>query len=824
MRTVFLALVIAFGCSWSAAAVPPARSYTHNTPPAVSEPSFKIAATWFLPDWQAGLTSRTQEDSSAQNTLTCSDYGLLASIPANAVCQSSNPTSSLTCYSACSCKSGYIQTGSIENGCIADCSGYTLGTPNCQNGQSIEYCPADSSYFRCEGTACPTGVTCGTNQYCIQSAVDIQSGCGSYCTKCGDCPTGVTCNESKCALAHTIVPGSGCANVCAKCCPASIDCDYGCKTYSKEAACTDVCIECKAKSCPTSVNCDAGCKTYSTETGCTDVCIECEEKVCTQPEGDCWTVSSAPASSTSTSTPSATTPSATTPSTTTPSTTTSSTATAVPSGCAPTTTNVYQESNTENYSNGCGVTYQRTCYTPKAGYGWNQVNASDILYFSPDAVTVTPVIPTGGILQTDTTGSTPAKYSLTLQYFKSCEKYFRRDCKLYESSDGFSAVGSVWNTGSQTSTATPSTPTTTTPTTSSTTSTSTSTSTPTTTPSTTSCATTSNTYGYENPYTVISDERDSNCGWKYTRCCYIPAANAGWTEIAYTGSTSIPSTIPDTPSSSCASMITTDYMSWENNQPINCSGTITFKISCDGTTYFKCTVDGSETTSIDVTTMPTIITGSTMKPIKTIGERGTTTVTQTLSSCGKSYQRTCKVPTADGLWYVLNANMSVTTQMFTSCGIKYGKTSTPVCTTPTFPNCSGGTGFQLQASNGCLSYSSCSTTTTPTDPSTTCTLNHDFLVENVGFTSGSSTFCLTGKTLVNAISCDGKAVSKCLSNVYWDSDTPWCQDAINSFIEVSSTSSSNCKQKCYLYNTSVAGSNDNIAYICSNQMVSTNTN
>ena len=235
MRTVILALVIVFGNCWNAAAFPPARTYTHNTPPAVPEPSFKIAATWFLPDWQAGMVSRTQEDSSLQSASSCSDYGLLSSIPSNAVCQSSNPTpgKSLTCYSACSCKSGYILADSdIENGCIADCKDYTLGTPNCQKGQITEYCPADSRYFRCTGSACPAEAACGTNQHCTQTAETVQSGCGGYCTKCEDCPAEITCNNSKCASYTTT---SGCANACSKCCPVSVgDCDYGCKTYSKE--------------------------------------------------------------------------------------------------------------------------------------------------------------------------------------------------------------------------------------------------------------------------------------------------------------------------------------------------------------------------------------------------------------------------------------------------------------------------------------------------------------------------------------------------------------------------------------------------------------
>lgn len=805
MRTVILALVIALGSSCNAAAKPLADSYTHNTPPAVSEPSYKLAATWFLPDWQAGIASRTDtapSDSGDRQNLTCSDYSLLSSIPANATCQkSSNPVPgrSLTCYSLCSCKPGFIPSPSgIANGCVADCPGYTLGTPDCKKGQSTEYCAGDNRYFRCTGTACPNESACTENQHCVQTAETIQSGCGSYCTQCENCPEGISCGNAKCAAYTTT---SGCKDVCNKCCPASVgDCDNGCKTYSKE-------------------------------TGCTDVCIECKAKTCDKPSGDCWNLSNGGNSSTDI-------PTSTTPSTTTP---TTSTATTVSELCAPSGSFTYQETKTENYSDDCGNTYTRICYVPKTGYGWNQVNAGDILYFSPDALTVTPVIPTGGILQTDTTGSTSAKYSLTLQYFKSCEKYYRRDCKLYESSDGFSvSEGSVWNTGSQTATPTPptTTPTTTTSTAAPSTTTSTTTTAPSTTTSTsspststdiatpeitTSCMpTTSNTYGYENPFTQITDQRDSGCGWKYSRCCYEPKDGAGWTEIAYTGTTSVPSAIPSAQPTTCSSVISGEYMSWENNQPINCSGTISFTTGCDGTVYFKCSYDGSATTSIDVSTMPIVISGRTMKPIKTVGERGLTTVTQTLSSCGKSYQRSCKVPTGDGTYYILNAGMS-STNMITSCGINYGKNATTTCTTAAFPACSGGTGFQLQAENSCLSYDSCSTTTTPTDPSgtgsgeTTCVLNHDYLL-SYGFTSGSSRTCQTGQTMVSAISCDGKPISRCLQNVYWDSNTPLCQDAISSFIKVSSSYSPACSIKCYL-----SGATDpQTAYICNNQTVSVN--
>lgn len=770
MRTVILALVIALGSSCNAAAKPLADSYTHNTPPAVSEPSYKLAATWFLPDWQAGMANRTQDTSQTQTASVCSDYGQLSSIPANAECHTSNPVQSLTCYSSCYCKTGYkLADSNIANGCVADCSGYTLGTPDCQKGQSIQYCPGDNQYFRCSGTACPKENTCTDNQHCTQTAESVQSGCGNYCTQCETCPAGITCAGAKCAAYTTT---TGCKDACSKCCPSSVgDCANGCKTYSKE-------------------------------TGCTDVCIECKAKTCDKPDGDCWSLSNGGNSSTdtpTTTTPSTSTPTTTTPSTSIPTTTTptTSTATSVSVPCAPTGNFTYQDSKTETYTDDCGNTYTRLCYIPKTGYGWREVAASDIQYMSPDSLTVTPVTPTGGIIQTDTTGSTSAKYSLTLQYFKSCDKYFRRDCKLYESSDGFTASGSVWNGGSQTTT-------TTTP--------STSTSSPTTsTPSTsTPCMTTTNTYGYANPYNTVTDQRDSGCGWQYTRCCYTPAAGAGWTEIAYTGSTSIPSAVPGSQPTACSSVISGEYMPWENNQPINCAGTVSFTTGCDGTVYFKCSYDGSATTSIDVSTMPTVISGRTMKPIKTVGERGLTTVTQTLSSCGKSYQRNCKVPTGDGIYYILNAGMS-STSMVTSCGINYGKNPTSTCTTASFPNCSGGTVFHLQASNNCLSYSSC-TTTTPTDPTGTggsrnCVLSSELKMKDYSslfegwFAPYDKPSCYaygTGKAkrLISGRDCDGDLYYGCLVTGTSTNSSYSCLGAQSAGLQLTSRETSECNIPC----------------------------
>lgn len=64
MRTVFLAFALFFTGIAPALAAPLGNTYTLHaalTAPelSVSEASFQLAATWFLPDWQAGLASRT---------------------------------------------------------------------------------------------------------------------------------------------------------------------------------------------------------------------------------------------------------------------------------------------------------------------------------------------------------------------------------------------------------------------------------------------------------------------------------------------------------------------------------------------------------------------------------------------------------------------------------------------------------------------------------------------------------------------------------------------------------------------------------------------
>ena len=64
MRTVCIAFALFFAGISPALGAPLGNTYTHHaalTAPelSVSSASFNLAATWFLPDWQAGLASRT---------------------------------------------------------------------------------------------------------------------------------------------------------------------------------------------------------------------------------------------------------------------------------------------------------------------------------------------------------------------------------------------------------------------------------------------------------------------------------------------------------------------------------------------------------------------------------------------------------------------------------------------------------------------------------------------------------------------------------------------------------------------------------------------
>ncbi len=128
------------------------NAHTHITALTVPElsdssASFKLAKTWFLPDWQAGLGSRTDtapSGSGDRHDLTCSTYGGCSAVPANMICSESFRTGVSLCYKSCTCKSGYyrVSASDICAGCVNPCDTVSsVAAPyGCQTSWAI--CPS----------------------------------------------------------------------------------------------------------------------------------------------------------------------------------------------------------------------------------------------------------------------------------------------------------------------------------------------------------------------------------------------------------------------------------------------------------------------------------------------------------------------------------------------------------------------------------------------------------------------------------------------------------------------------------------------------------
>ena len=216
MRTVFLALTLYFMCLNSALAVSSDNTYTHHTAFAVPEQSYRLAATWFLPDWQAGISTRTDTapaGSGDRHDLTCSVYGGCLGIPANTTCSDDFTVDGKTCYKSCSCKSGFVPASSSDicKGCYNPCDGLTDKAP-CTYGCQKEYSACQS---KCE--------TCYPDNCRNRTAVSTPYGCEKWYS---DCP-------SKCEKAYA----DNCRN------RTGLDCDYGCQSNYKD--CTSKCEICK---------------------------------------------------------------------------------------------------------------------------------------------------------------------------------------------------------------------------------------------------------------------------------------------------------------------------------------------------------------------------------------------------------------------------------------------------------------------------------------------------------------------------------------------------------------------------------------------------
>ena len=189
MRTVFFAFTLFSAGIAPALGSPLDFSYTHNTALtvpelSVSSSSFKFAKLWFLPDWQAGMGSRTDTApaGSGDTTATACEttYNLFSSCTPPQSVKKTHNLGKLICYE-CECPASYKYTSCN--------TGYVLAGGSC-NGK----------FLRCDAASCPSGYTAGKtcgSGYTLEKSG--QSG-DQYCGKCVDksCPSGYTAGLANC--------------------------------------------------------------------------------------------------------------------------------------------------------------------------------------------------------------------------------------------------------------------------------------------------------------------------------------------------------------------------------------------------------------------------------------------------------------------------------------------------------------------------------------------------------------------------------------------------------------------------------------------------
>ncbi len=317
MRTVFLALLTLVWSSISALAAPLDNTYTHHTALAVPEQSFQLAATWFLPDWQAGISARTDiapDGSGDRHDLTCSVYGGCLGIPANMTCSDDFTVDGKTCYKSCSCKSGYILANSSDicKGCYNPCDAHTaVDTPyGCEKYFSDCASKCEKAYpDNCHNRTAVTDLGFGCEKYfddcsskcekayadnCrLYNGVDEGAfGCKEYyddcpekckeaypdnCHKYTDKPLASSCPNG-CAQGKTY---ADCSSKCSVGCKAS--CDAGYYLSADELSCSyDLCQKYGDK--PLVSSCANGCALDTTAEGCSSRCATGCKASCSSPK------------------------------------------------------------------------------------------------------------------------------------------------------------------------------------------------------------------------------------------------------------------------------------------------------------------------------------------------------------------------------------------------------------------------------------------------------------------------------------------------------------------------------------------------------------
>ena len=308
-----LLLMLLFNTS-SLYAAPPLEDHTTHTPLSLmpeplsgSRDTLKLAATWWLPDWQGSQGSRGSDDAGGgDHDGNCEkNYGMHtpSNIDGRYICSkyNYNVTSSLKCHVNCRCKDEYQYTssncsgkytvsGSSCDGKYNDCvckSEYSQNSSNC-NG---EYRPAGEScegnYNRCEmrpecavsslsctaygcasTNSCGRCISCKTNPDCdVSSKSCVSLGCASYnsCNKCVACNTdpcsGVSCGSNAYCSGGSCYCNSG-YKKCNGSCISNSSCCGGC---SSNQTCTNgSCVTntpsdpCAGVSCGSNAYCSGG--------------------------------------------------------------------------------------------------------------------------------------------------------------------------------------------------------------------------------------------------------------------------------------------------------------------------------------------------------------------------------------------------------------------------------------------------------------------------------------------------------------------------------------------------------------------------------------
>ena len=289
-----LLLMLLFNTS-SLYAAPPLDGHTLHTPLSLmpeplsgSHDTLKLAATWWLPDWQGGQGSRGSADNGGEDIDgNCEkNYGMHtpSNIDDRYTCSkyNYNVTSSLKCHVNCKCKPEYKYNSSNCNG------NYTTSGRSCNGNYSGCVCKSEFKHnsSNCSGENQPSGTSCGGNYNgctirpeCTVSSKDCTYGCAGYnsCDRCTSCKSNPDCDVSDKSCTY------GCAsyNSCSKCtscksnpdCSATaVSCDYGCASTNS----CGICTSCSGNpDCNVSdKSCDCGCSSTNSCGKCTS-CKSC---------------------------------------------------------------------------------------------------------------------------------------------------------------------------------------------------------------------------------------------------------------------------------------------------------------------------------------------------------------------------------------------------------------------------------------------------------------------------------------------------------------------------------------------------------------------